>query len=140
MPGMPATPPETHGHGDVFARDMGAMIVHVQRENGLAHRTFVLRPWQVRLARTIASRWSRVVLALVVLSWGYLAFQAARVPLLTSRIADMEEDAVRLDTLQQTIREMQVRYDQVQAMLSQPAATSGSRTAPTGPAAGTKRP
>lgn len=141
MPGTSSLPPEVHGHGDVFADDMGAMIVHVQRENGLAHRTFVLRSWQVRLVRTLASRWSRLVLALLVLSWGYLAFQTARVPLLTSRIADMEVDAVRLDTLQQTIRDLQARYDQVQAMLSQPpAAAAGSRIVPTGQAAATKRP
>ncbi len=141
MPGASSPPPEVHGHGDVFADDMGAMIVHVQRENGLAHRTFILRLWQVRLVRTFASRWSRLVLALIVLSWGYLAFQAARVPLLTSRIADMEVDAVRLDTLQQTIRDLQVRYDQVQAMLSQPpAAAADSLIVPTGQAAATKRP
>lgn len=117
---------QSDGHGDVFAPDLGAMIVHVQRESGLAHRTFVLQPWQVRILRTTARRSTRIILAIVLLSWGYLAFQAARVPLLTSRISRMEEDAVRLDTLQQTMKDLQARYDQVQAMLSRPAATAPS--------------
>lgn len=107
------------GHGDVLAPDLGAMIVHVQRETGLAHRTLVLQPWQVRFVRAAVNRWTRVLLAVVILSWGYLAIQATRVPLLTSRIARMEADAVRLDTLQQTLNALQARYEQVQSMLSQ---------------------
>lgn len=118
--------PKSDGHGNLFAANMGAMIVHVQRESGLAHRTFVLRHWQVRVARAISNRWTRLALLAMILSWGYLAFQAARVPVLTNRIARMEQDAVRLDTLEKTIRDLQARYDQVQAMLSRPA-PAGSR-------------
>jgi hypothetical protein len=112
--------PAADGHGDVFASGHGAMIVHVQRENGLAHRTFVLRPWQVRLFRAASHRGVRLLAALVVLSWGYFAFEAARVPLLTTRLARMESDALRLDTLEQTLKQLQARYEQVQAMLSAP--------------------
>ncbi len=112
---------ERNEHGDVFARDMGAMFVHVQRESGLAHRTFVLSEWQVKALRIARHRGVRVVLAVVLLSWGYLAIEAARVPLLTTRIARMEQDALRLDTLQQALTELQARYEQVQAMLSRPA-------------------
>lgn len=114
--------PAADGHGDVFASGLGAMIVHVQRENGLAHRTFVLRPWQVRFVRAASHRGVRVLAAIVVLSWGYFAVEAARVPLLTTRLARMEHDALRLDTLEQTIKQLQARYEQVQAMLSAPAA------------------
>jgi len=121
MAGVPTVTPESSGHGDVFATGLGAMIIHVQRENGLAHRTVVLKPWQVRVVRVLSRRWTQFVLIMVLLSWGYFAIEAARVPLLARRIAQMEQDAVRLDTLQQTMNDLQARYDQVQAMLSRPA-------------------
>lgn len=114
--------PATDGHGDVFAKGLGAMIVHVQRENGLAHRTFVLKPWQVRFFHAASHRGVRVLAGLVLLSWGYFAVEAARVPLLTIQLARMEHDALRLDTLEQTLGQLQVRYEQVQAMLSAPPA------------------
>ena len=122
------------GHGDVFATGLGAMIVHVQRETGLAHRTFVLSAWQVQAARAVASRWTWVVAAVALISWAFLAAQAVRVPLLNTRIAKMERDAVRLDTLQQTLKELQARYEQVQSMLSRPAQpSSAATTRPAGP-------
>lgn len=126
MSSEPATA-DRQEHGDVFARDMGAMIVHVQRESGLAHRTFVLSEWQVRALRIARHRGIRIAVGVVLLSWGYLAIEAARVPLLTTRIARMEQDALRLDTLQQALTELQARYEQVQTMLSRPA-TAGALT------------
>ena len=116
--------PTHDSHGDVFATGLGAMIVHVQRENGLAHRTFVLRPWQVRFFRAAMHRGVRALATVLLLSWGYFAIEAARVPLLTSQLRRMEHDAVRLDTLEQTLKQLQARYEQVQAMLSAP---SGSK-------------
>lgn len=127
MAGVPNVRPESSGHGDVFATDLGAMIIHVQRENGLAHRTIVLRPWQVRAVRVLSRRWAQFVIVMVLLSWGYFVTEAARVPLLARRIAQMEQDAVRLDTLQQTMNDLQARYDQVQAMLSRPAVTQSQK-------------
>jgi len=109
------------GHGNVFARDLGAMIVHVQRETGLAHRTFVFRPWHVQILRVAASRWTWVIAVAAIVSWAFLAFQAIQVPLLNTRIARMERDALRLDTLQLALKELQDRYEQVQTMLSRPA-------------------
>lgn len=126
FPGSAA--PLSDGHGDVFAPDCGAMIVHVQRESGVAHRTFVFKPWQVGLLRALRHRSTRIMLGVILLSWGYLAVEAIRVPLLTRRIARMERDAARLDTLQATLTQLQARYDQVQAMLSRPAATSPGTT------------
>lgn len=119
FPGSAA--PLSDGHGDVFAPDCGVMIVHVQRESGVAHRTFVFKPWQVRVLRALRHRTTLIVLGAILLSWGYLAVEAIRVPLLTQRIARMERDAARLDTLQATLVQLQARYDQVQAMLSRPA-------------------
>lgn len=128
FPGSAA--PLSDGHGDVFAPDCGAMIVHVQRESGVAHRTFVFKPWQVRLLRALRHRSTRIVLGAILLSWGYLAVEAVRVPLLTQRIARMERDAARLDTLQATLVQLQARYDQVQAMLSRPAASPAVSSRP----------
>lgn len=120
--------PQSDGHGDVFADHLGAMIVHVQRENGVAHRTFLFRPWHVRLLRAGVRRSTRILAAVIVISWGYLAVQAVRVPLLTRRIARMEQESARLDTLQQTLKDLQARYDQVQGMLSRPAAAGKAAT------------
>jgi hypothetical protein len=64
-------------------------------------------------------RTTRVVVGVVLLSWGFLAYQAARVPVLTLRITRMEQDAARLDSLQVTIRDLQSRYEQLQSMLIQ---------------------
>lgn len=121
MSGGPILDARADGHGDVFARDLGAMIVHVQRETGLAHRTFVFRSWQVRFAHIATSRWTWTVGVFALVSWAFLATQAIRVPLLNTRIARMERDALRVDTLEQTLKELQARYEQVQAMLSRPA-------------------
>ena len=102
------------GHGDVFGRGSGDMFIHVQRASGLAHRTLTLRPWQVQALRLVASRWFATVLAIAVLSWGYFAFETARVPFLTRRISRLEREGAKLDTLQATLEQVQKRYDQVQ--------------------------
>lgn len=113
-----ARAPGAHEHGNVFGRGWGNMFIHVQRENGLAHRTLVLRPWQVQALRLVASKWFAAVLSVTLLSWAYFAFQTARVPFLTQRIAHLESDAAKIDTLQATLEQLQRRYDQVQQMLS----------------------
>ena len=107
-----------HRHGNVFGRGSGNMFIHVQRESGLAHRTLVLRPWQVQALRLVASRWFAAILTVATLSWGYFAVQTARVPFLTQRITHLERDAAKIDTLQATLEQVQKRYDQVQQMLS----------------------
>jgi hypothetical protein len=118
-------------HGDVFGRGWGSMFIHVQRETGLAHRTLVLRPWQVQVLRLIVSRWFAAVLTIAGVSWAYFAVQTARVPFLTQRISHLEDDAAKIDTLQATLEQLQRRYTQVQQMLS-----AATRPAPaTAPAA-----
>ena len=97
------------------------MYVHVQRENGLAHHTMVLRPWQVQALRVLTSKWFLITLAVGLTSWGYFAVQSARVPMLQWRIAHLEQDAQRIDSLQKTLTQLQSRYEQVQRMLSAPA-------------------
>ncbi len=122
----------TQRHGNIFSREAGSMYVHVQRENGLAHHTMVLRPWQVQALRVLTSKWFLIALACGLISWGYFAVQAARVPLLNWRITHLEQDAQRIDSLQSTLTQLQSRYEQVQRMLSAPA--SSKTTKPDGAA------
>jgi hypothetical protein len=106
------------GHGNIFTPHAGSMMIHVHRENGLAHRTVTLRAWQVRALRLLMSKWFFVALAMGALSWSYLALQAARVPVLKERVANLQQDARRLDTLQHALVQLQARYDQVHKMLT----------------------
>jgi len=115
------------GHGNIFTPHAGSMVIHVHRESGLAHRTMTLYPWQVQALRLITSKWFFIALAVALLSWAYFAMQTARVPFLEQRLAHMEEDARRLDTLQVRLTQLQARYEQVQRMLSTP--PSGARAA-----------
>jgi hypothetical protein len=129
----PERDPGAQEHGNVFGRGWGNMFIHVQRETGLAHRTMVLRPWQVQALRLVASKWFAAVLTGAILSWAYFAFQTARVPFLTQRITHLEQDAAKIDTLQATLDQLQRRYTQVQQMLS-----ASARSAPPAPAKETK--
>ncbi len=126
-----APAPRTQRHGNIFSRDAGTMLIHVQRQNGLAHRTLVLRPWQVQLLRVVASRWGIGILLLGLVSWSYFAVQAARIPFLTTRLTHLEEDAQRIDTLQRTLATLQSRYEQVQKMLSTTSPTAATKAAAT---------
>jgi hypothetical protein len=114
-------------HGNIFSPSSGSMYVHVQRENGLAHHTMVLRPWQVQALRVLTSKMFLIALAVGLASWGYFAVQAARVPLLTWRINHLEQDALRIDSLKKTLMQLQSRYEQVQRMLSAPAVTKNAK-------------
>jgi hypothetical protein len=118
--------------------ESGSLYVHVQAENGVAHRTLVLSPFHVRLLRALMSPLGAVLLLAVGGSWLYFATQSVRVPLLTQRVASLQVERSRLDTLEVRLRDLQVRYDQVQRMLGVPAADSmrtgaGQGTAPRTP-------
>jgi murein DD-endopeptidase MepM/ murein hydrolase activator NlpD len=115
------------GYGNIYTPHAGSMIIQVQRESGLANRTIVLTPGQVKLLRWLFSRRGLVVAGLLVTSWVFFAVQAARVPFLTSRIDRMSYESTRIDTLQIALEQLQARYAQVQTMLSSPGA--GARAA-----------
>jgi hypothetical protein len=106
------------GHGNIFTPHAGSMMIHVHRESGLAHRTVTLKAWQVRALRLLMSKWFFVAMGAAALSWSYLAIQAARVPTLKERVAYLQLDARRLDTLQHALVQLQARYDQVRKMLT----------------------
>jgi hypothetical protein len=114
-------------HGNIFSPHSGSMYVHVQRESGLAHHTLVLKPWQVQALRALMSRWFLLVVGIGIASWMYFAAQAARVPLLTWRIAHLEQDARRIDSLQKTLTQLQANYEQVQRLMSAPSLGRGTR-------------
>jgi hypothetical protein len=105
-------------HGRILDADGGALYVHLHRETGLAHRHYVLKPWHVRLLAVATSRVTLLLLVLAVVTWGWMAGQAARVPLLNQEIARLRADAERIDTLSATLAQLQARYEQVQRMLS----------------------
>lgn len=113
------------GYGNIYTPHAGSMIIHVQRESGLANRTIVLTQRQVRLFRRGAYA-AAIVLALILTSWLFLATQAARVPLLTRRVKSLQHDVSRLDTLQSALTSLEARFAQVQQMLG---ATAPSSTA-----------
>lgn len=115
MSSEPAEKKKRSGYGNIYTPHAGSMIIHVQRESGLANRTIVLSLRQVRLLQRGAYVLG-ALLAVVILSWFYLAAQAARVPLLTRQIRSMEHDVDRLDTLRLALNGLESRFQQVQTM------------------------
>ncbi len=118
-------------HGSILDGDSGAMYVHVHRESGLAHRHYVLKPWQVRLLAVAISRPMLLFYVAAIVTWGWMASRAlVQVPLLVQRVGTLTRDAQRLDTLTAKLSELQARYDQVQTMLSAQRAGAKPSTEP----------
>ena len=109
--------PQPHGYGNIYTPKAGQMIIHVQRETGFASRTIVLSERQVRLLRYVLSRTGLMILAIAIVSWIVLAIQAARVPVLTQRISELERTTKRLDSLSAAVSRANLSYAQVQRML-----------------------
>jgi len=126
------------GYGNIYTPHAGSMIIQVQRESGLANRTIILTQRQVRLLRTGAYA-AGTTLVIVVLSWFFLATQAARVPGLTRRVQTLQRDVTRLDTLQTALTALESRFQQVQHMLgaSPPQAADAPSAAGAAPEADT---
>jgi outer membrane murein-binding lipoprotein Lpp len=104
------------GYGNIYTPHAGAMIIHVQRESGLANRTIIFTQRQVRLFRIGAIVLGSLIVFGAV-SWFFLAAQASRVPLLTRRVARLQQDVARVDTLQHSLNELAARFQQVQHMM-----------------------
>jgi len=122
---------QKQGYGNIYTPHAGSMIIQVQREGGLANRTIVLSPTRVRMLRFVLSKTGMAIASVLGLVFVFFGIQAARVPLLTRRLATMELDAKRLDTLQVTLGQLQKRYEQVQTMLgASPAQRSVASSAP----------
>ena len=127
------------GYGNIYTPHAGAMIIHVQRESGLANRTIIFSQRQVRLFRIGAIALAALI-AFGAVSWVFLAAQAARVPLLTRRVATLQHDVARVDTLQRSLNELAARFQQVQHMMGSSATptTSVAAATPTAPTASIK--
>lgn len=108
------------------ARDAGALYVHLQAENGVEHRTLILSPRKVRALRTLWSGWGVALLLVISGSWVYFAIHSLRIPLLKGRIARLEAEAQRIDTLQARLQALQEQYDQVYRMLGPPGDTTSA--------------
>jgi murein DD-endopeptidase MepM/ murein hydrolase activator NlpD len=115
------------GYGNIYTPHAGAMIIHVQRESGLANRTLIFTQRQVRLFRIGA-----IVLGSLIcfgaVSWFFLASQAARVPYLTRRVNQLQHDVSRVDTLQRSLNELAARFQQVQHMMGTASVSPASDT------------
>lgn len=114
-------------HGRILEPDVGALYVHMHRENGLAHRHYVVKPWQVRALSVLLSRPMLVLYVIGIMTFGWAWSQATRVPLLKQEITRLTRDAQRLDTLTAALTELQARYEQVQRMLGATDAGKASR-------------
>jgi hypothetical protein len=102
------------------------MIIHVQRESGLANRTIVLSTQEVRLLRFLGSRMGLLLGGAFAATWLLFAVLTTRVPALTARVAELERENVRLDTLQAALSKLHGRYEQVRRMLSEATHTTPS--------------
>jgi len=115
----------------MLARANGALYVHVHSENGVEHETLVLSPARVRLYRWLLSPAAAALFTLFVASWIGFAVVASRLPAMATRIAELEVEAMQMDTLEVRLMELQLRYDQVSRMLGASRdSTPGDSTGP----------
>lgn len=107
-----------NGYGNIYTPHAGSMIIQVQRETGLANRTIVLSQRQVAFLRIVGSRIGLAAAAVFLVTWILFAAQSVRVPVLAVRIAELERDNRRIDSLQVALSRMHGRYEQVRQMLA----------------------
>ena len=107
-----------NGYGNIYTPHAGSMIIQVQRETGLANRTIVISERQVALVRILGSRLGVIAASVFLVTWLLFAVQSVRVPLLAGRIAELEHDNRRIDSLQVALSRMHGRYEQVRQMLA----------------------
>ena len=107
-----------NGYGNIYTPHAGSMIIQVQRETGLANRTIVLSERQVAFLRIVGSRVGLAAVAVFLVTWILFAAQSVRVPVLAVRIAELERDNRRIDSLQVALSRMHGRYEQVRQMLA----------------------
>jgi hypothetical protein len=115
-----------NGYGNIYTPHAGSMIIQVQRETGLANRTIIISERQVALLRLIGSRLGIVAATVFFATWLLFAVQSVRVPSLSGRIAELEQENRRIDSLQVALSRMHGRYNQVRQML----AAGGAKVGP----------
>ena len=107
-----------NGYGNIYTPHAGSMIIQVQRETGLANRTIIISERQVALLRVLGSRIGAIAATVFLVTWLLFAMQSVRVPGLSGRIAELERDNRRIDSLQIALSRMHGRYEQVRQMLA----------------------
>lgn len=117
-------------HGRILDPTSGQLYVHMHRERGLSHRHYVLHGWQVRLLNLVLSWPMRILFVVALVTWGWMASQAARVPFLVQEVNTLRLEAERLDTLTATLGALQARYEQVQRLMGAAQAKPESDTKP----------
>ena len=115
-------------HGRILDPTSGQLYVHMHRERGLSHRHYVLHGWQVRVLNLALSWPMRILYVIALVTWGWMASQAARVPFLVGEVNTLRKEAERLDTLTATLGALQARYEQVQRIMGAAQAAPGSET------------
>jgi hypothetical protein len=119
----------TQGYGNIYTPHAGSMIIQVQREHGLANRTIVLTPGQVRLLKSFASRKWIVVAFVFLATWSWLVVDRAQ-EVLARRGNSAVTQRARVDSLARQLHELQDRYDQVSRMLGAGTATPAAAMEP----------
>jgi hypothetical protein len=119
-----------NGYGNIYTPHAGSMIIQVQRETGLANRTIIISERQVALVRVLGSRIGVIAAAAFLVTWLLFAVQSVRVPVLSGRIAALERDNRRIDSLQVALSRMHGRYEQVRQMLAAVGGVSVKADAP----------
>ena len=119
-----------NGYGNIYTPHAGSMIIQVQRETGLANRTIIISERQVALLRVLGSRIGVVVATVFLVTWLLFAAQSVRVPVLSGRIAQLERDNRRIDSLQVALSRIHGRYEQVRQMLATVGGVSVKTDAP----------
>jgi hypothetical protein len=73
---------------------------------------------QVAFLRIVGSRIGLAAAGVFLVTWILFAAQSVRVPVLAVRIAELERDNRRIDSLQVALSRMHGRYEQVRQMLA----------------------
>ena len=107
-----------NGYGNIYTPHAGSMIIQVQRETGLANRTIIFTERQVALLRVLGSRVGVIIAAVFLCTWLLFAVLSIRVPMLSGRIAKLERENRRIDSLQLALSRMHGRYEQVRQLLA----------------------
>jgi len=107
-----------NGYGNIYTPHAGSMIIQVQRETGLANRTIIFTERQVALLRVLGSRVGVIIAAVFLCTWLLFAVLSVRVPMLSGRIAQLERENRRIDSLQIALSRINGRYEQVRQLLA----------------------
>lgn len=109
-------------------REDGFAIVLVPADSERT-RTLRFSPRALRVAAALAVA-AGLALALLLGSWWYFAAQAAQIPVLETRIAELEADNAKVGQLAQNLNRLQAEYDKIRTMLGADVLAAGQAAEP----------